>query len=86
MKIIRISSIWCSSCIVTYKNWKELKEAYPEYVYEEYDYDDDSEIIKQYEVGNILPVIIVLKDDKEVKRIIGEKTKKELFAAIEELN
>lgn len=86
MKIIRISSIWCSSCIVTYKNWKELKDAYPDYIYEEYDYDDDSEIIEQYQVGNILPVIIVLKDDKEIKRIIGEKTKKELFAAIEELN
>ena len=75
MKLIRISSMWCTSCIVTKKDWDEIKVKYD---YEEYDYDMDEELIKKYDVGNILPVIIVLDKDTEIDRIIGEKTKKEI--------
>lgn len=75
MKLIRISSMWCTSCIVTKKDWDEIKEKYD---YEEYDYDMDEELIKKYNVGNILPVIIVLDNDTEINRIIGEKSKKEI--------
>lgn len=75
MKLIRISSLWCTSCIVTKKDWDQIKEKYE---YEEYDYDMDEEIVKKYNVGDILPVIIVLKDNKEINRIIGEKNKKEI--------
>ena len=81
MKLIRISSIWCVSCIVTKKIWDEIKINYE---YEEYDYDQDEEIIKKYNVGNILPVIIVLKNNKEITRIIGEKNKKEILDIIGE--
>lgn len=85
MKIIRISAIWCSSCILTYKNWVALKEEYPNFEYIEYDFDDDEEIIKQYNIGTILPVIIVMNNDTEILRITGEKSKKELFEEIDKL-
>lgn len=85
MRIVRISSSWCSSCIITYKNYKKLQEKYPSFEYQEYDFDDDEEIVSKLNVGNILPVIIVYKDNSEVKRIIGEKTEQELFKEIEEL-
>ena len=78
MKIVRISSTWCVSCIVMNKLWKELKETYQDIEYVEYDYDLDEEA-KNYNVGNILPVMIIYKDNQEIKRIIGEKSKKELF-------
>ena len=60
MKIVRISSTWCVSCIVMNKLWKNLKEEYPDFEYVEYDYDLDEEA-KNYNVGNILPVIIIYK-------------------------
>ena len=83
MKIVKISSSWCVSCIVMNKPWKELKEKYSEFTYEEYDYDLDD--IKEYNIGDILPVIIIYKNNIEIKRIIGEKTKEELFKEIEEV-
>lgn len=83
MKLVRISSTWCVSCIIMNKLWNKLKEQYPNFEYIEYDYDIDD--ISEYNVGNILPVIIVYKDNSEVKRIIGEKSEKDLFKEIEEL-
>lgn len=79
MKLVRISSTWCTSCILTKKYWDEIKENYE---YEEYDYDFDEEKVKELNVGNVLPVIIVFKDNKEVGRIIGEKTKQQILDVI----
>ncbi len=76
MKLIRISAIWCTSCIITYKYFNEIKNEYPNFEYEELDYDTDN--MEEYNIGNILPVIIVLKDNKEVTRIIGEKNTSEI--------
>lgn len=84
MKFIRISAIWCSSCILTYKYWQELQEKCPNYEYIEYDYDDDEEY-QNYNIGNILPVIIVFKDEKEIKRIVGEKSYKEWKKELESI-
>lgn len=85
MKLIRISAIWCSSCIITYKDWNKLKESYPNYEYNEYDYDMDTDIVEKYNVGNTIPVVIAIKDDTEIGRIIGEKNYKELDAWIKEV-
>ena len=80
MKLIRISAIWCSSCILTYKYFKELQELKPEIEYLEYDYDMDDEVVSKYQVGNILPVVIALNENnREVSRLVGEKNKKELL-------
>ena len=83
MKLVRISAIWCTSCILTYNDFNEIKEEYKEFECEELDYDTDD--IDSYNVGNILPVIIVYKDNKEITRIIGEKRKKEIKKVLEEL-
>ena len=84
MKIVRISSSWCVSCIIMNKIWKELQEKYSDIEYIEYDYDLDDEA-KKYNPGNILPVMILIKNDEEIKRIIGEKTKQEVFKEVEEI-
>ena len=83
MKIIRISAIWCTSCILTSKDFNKIKEKYPNIEYIELDYDTDD--IDKYNVGDIIPVIIVYKDDTEVARIIGEKRFDEIDKVIEGL-
>lgn len=83
MKIIKISALWCPSCLimndviddaVNEKNIELIK----------YDFDLDANIVEKYNVGNILPVLILLNDkDEEIKRIVGEHSKKEIFEFIE---
>lgn len=83
MKLVRISAIWCTSCILTYKDYQKIKEEYKNYTYEELDYDMDD--ITKYDVKDILPVIIIYKDDKEVTRITGEKRYKEIKNILEKV-
>jgi len=45
----------------------------------EYDYDLDDEEVKPHNVGTILPVYILLENDKEIARSTGEKSKQELI-------
>lgn len=85
MEIIRISAVWCSSCIITYKEWNKLKENYSDYQYNEYDYDMDTEIVEKYNIGNIIPVVIAVCDGNEIGRIIGEKNYPELSSWLKEV-
>ena len=82
MHIIRISAVWCSSCIVTYQDFLKFKESYPEFTYEELDYDRDA--IEKYKVGSILPLLLFHKEGREVYRLEGEYTKKEMEDIIHE--
>ena len=75
MKVIKITALWCSSCLIMNNRWNEiLKERNIETVSLDYDFDD----IEKYNVGDILPVFIFLKDDKEIKRLVGVHSVKEL--------
>lgn len=85
MKIIKVGAMWCPACIVTNKFWKELKEKYSDIEFVDLDLDMDEEEVKLLNIGNTLPVIIIYKDDKEIKRIIGEKKKEELDVEIGEV-
>lgn len=76
MKIVRISASWCSSCIITYNDFLKLKNKFPlnEYVELDYDFDD----VSSFNVGNVLPIIIGFIEDKEVFRLEGEVSLKEI--------
>lgn len=80
MKLVRISAIWCSSCIITKSLWDKLKLEYPDYSFEELDYDMDD--IEKYNVGEILPVVISFKDGKEINRVVGEVSYEKLKGVI----
>ena len=82
MKIVKITSLGCPSCIIMNKTINQIKIEYPDIEIEELDYDFDD--IDNYDVGKILPVFIFYKDDKEVGRLRGEHKKEELIKIIEE--
>jgi len=85
MKLIRISAIWCTSCLKMYQTWELLKEKYPDFEYIEYDYDFDEEEVSKFDVGTIIPVMIVLNGEEEITRIVGEHKKEEVLNIIESL-
>lgn len=78
MKIIKINAMWCPGCLISKSIWNEIKSEYPNNEYIDLDYDLDEEKIEKYNVGDTLPVVIFI-DNKEIKRIIGEKSKKEIM-------
>lgn len=82
MKIIKINAMWCPGCLISKSIWNDIETEFPNNKYISLDYDMDEEEVNKYNVGDILPVVILIKDDKEIKRIIGEKSKKEILDEI----
>ena len=78
MKIIKINAMWCPGCLITKSIWQEIEKEYLSHEYINLDYDLDEEKIAKYKIGDILPVVIIENDNQEIKRIIGEKNKKEI--------
>ena len=75
MKIVKISAIWCSSCIIMKSRFNDvIKDKNIEVISLDYDMDD----IEKYNVGDILPVYIKLDGEKEKNRLVGEHTKEEI--------
>lgn len=80
MKYIMVSALWCPACIITNSAMDKLVEE-KHITVERLDYDFDD--ISKYNVGKILPEIIVYKNDVEIGRIIGEKNYNELCMEID---
>ena len=85
-EILIISAIWCPSCLILNKHIKKLNKEYPNLNITKLDYDLDEDEVKQYNVGTKLPVIIIKEDNKEQKRLIGEKTYEEITEFLKEGN
>lgn len=85
MKIIIINAMWCPGCLISKSIWNEIKLLYPYIEYINYDYDLDEEDIIKYNIGDIVPVVIFEKDNIEIKRVIGEKSKKEILDIMEKI-
>ena len=82
MKIIKINAMWCPGCLISKSIWNDIEQEFPNHEYVNLDYDLDEELVEKYNVGEILPVVIIEDEDKEIKRIIGEKTKKEILESL----
>jgi len=84
MKIIRITAIWCPGCIIMHKNWKKVLKTHPNLNFEDLDFDIDEAQVAQYHVGETLPVaILVDEQNHELRRLVGEKTVKEIIEFLE---
>lgn len=72
MEVIRISALWCSSCLVMKSRFNEVAKEYNVDIID-LDYDLDYDEIEKYNVSEVLPVYI-----KGDKRLEGEHTKEEI--------
>jgi thiol-disulfide isomerase/thioredoxin len=85
MKAIRFSAIWCAGCLVMKSRWDKVFSKYPDIEIVDYDYDINHEEVNEYNIGKIIPVIILMNNNQEIKRIIGEKSVDELDTLLGEL-
>lgn len=81
MQLIMISSLACSSCIIMNNIVNDIVEKYKIDI-KHIDYDFEYDSIK-FDNIKMLPVFIVTKDDKEVSRLVGEKSQKEFINFLE---
>lgn len=84
MKVIKITAIWCSACLVMNKVWNSILEK-KNIETISLDLDMDEEEANKFSPGEVLPVFIFMKDNKEIKRVVGEHTEEELLKIIEEI-
>lgn len=77
MKVIKIGAVWCSGCLIMNNVFNKVLKKY-KIDYLEYDVDIDEEIVSKYNVGDKLPVFIILDGDSEVERFVGEYSYDEL--------
>ena len=84
MRVVKINAIWCSGCLEMNKIWKNITNKY-EIETLNLDYDMDEEEVNKYNVGDILPVFIFFDQDKEITRVIGEVSEKEMLDKLREV-
>ena len=78
MKLIKVGAVWCPACLIMASKINKIVEKYNLELIN-YDYDIDKEQIKKYNVGTILPELILLDDNNnEINRLVGEQSLKKL--------
>ena len=83
MKVIKVSAVWCGACLIMNKRWKELNTKY-NFETISLDVDVDEDVVEKYNTGEKLPVIIFFDDEnKELGRLIGEKSTSQIEEFIE---
>lgn len=83
MRVLKFGAVWCPGCIIMKPRWKEIEEENSWLNTKYYDYDENEEIAKKWNVTSILPVFIFLdNNNKEVLRLNGEQSKKNLLELI----
>ena len=84
MKMIKFSAVWCPACLIMNNRVNKIRNKYNLDIID-YDYDIDEDEVEKYNIGKILPVMIFMKDNIEVKRLIGEISEKKLEEEISDL-
>jgi len=87
MKVIKIGAEWCSGCLVMKPRWQKIEKQLPWLKTEYYDFDEDEKKIKKLGINvQKLPVFIFLHDnEKEIRRLNGEMSEKDLYKVINEI-
>lgn len=80
MKLVKITAIWCLSCIFMNEVLKKVeKDKTLNYETVNYDFDENQAEIQNYNIGTTLPVYILTdENNNEIARSVGEKSEKEL--------
>lgn len=85
MKLVKISAMWCMSCIIMNNLLDDVLSRYNVlFDIEDIDYDMDSDLVSLYDVGSVLPVYILMDSSKEVARLVGEVSESKLISFLKD--
>jgi hypothetical protein len=66
--------------------YQTIVKSHPDLMMEEFDYDENPQLVKDKKIGSTLPVAIIYDEqDKEISRFVGELSPKKLIEKIEQL-
>lgn len=83
MKVLKFGAVWCPGCLVMKPMWQEIEKENLWLKNQYFDYDQDKVEVERWNIDKILPVFIFVdKDNKEILRLSGERSKKELVGLI----
>lgn len=75
--------MWCPACLIMNKRLKQVIDMTNIEVIS-YDYDLDEDIVKKYNVGQVLPELIFVDNENcEINRLIGEQSIDQIVEIIE---
>lgn len=82
--ILKFSASWCKPCQAFIPTFKQVREHFEgkDVDFKEIDIEHNTIITNKYKIKSV-PTILILKDEEEIKRLVGTTTKSEL---IEEIN
>lgn len=83
MKVVRITALWCMSCLVMKGRYNKVFKNYG--ISDVVDLDYDLDQVDTYKPGHILPIVIIYDQGHEIKRIVGEQSKKTLTKIFDEI-
>lgn len=72
MELIKITRYGCMSCIAMEEKFDKLKDLLNKYELKEINTDENLSKALTYNIGEKLPIYIIMDNNKEVKRLIGE--------------
>ncbi len=85
MKLIKITAGWCMSCIIMNDLLDSvLSDCNVLFDVVNVDYDFDTELVEKFNVGDVLPVYIIVDDDREMGRIVGEVSEDKLVSFLKD--
>lgn len=85
MKLVKISAMWCMSCIVMNNLLDNVLSKYKVFFdIENLDYDVDFTLVSKYNVSNVLPVYILMDSSGEIDRLVGEVSESRLISFLKD--
>lgn len=85
-KIVLITALWCPSCLIMRPRYQTIVSSHDDLTIEEFDYDENPQLIKEKKIGSTLPVAIICDEQgMEVSRFVGEFSLKKLIEKFKQL-
>lgn len=85
MKLVKISAMWCMSCIVMNNLLDNVLSKYKVlFDIEDLDYDVDFTLVSKYNVSSVLPVYILMDSSGEIDRLVGEVSESQLISFLKD--
>ncbi len=80
MKVLKFGAMWCSGCLVMKPIWAEIEKENSWVKARYFDIDEKPKIAQKHKIDDRIPVFIFLdKQDKEILRLVGQRSKDALL-------